>query len=244
MQKLWIPTLARASRLLSLHLKSALIITWAHADTVRNAPTFTEISANSAAWIAYTPRMKRRETSTIRLHNQFKSVCVTLIFLTRCHVFRAVYVSTKSTWKSPLPWLVRETKPAVFAWKSSGRSCLPLNNVSDCYPTVRTVSGQSRRRKLRKLWISVQPIGFVCLFVFATAWTAYASGDRRNSLRIRSSGRARNAESSLISCAPVVTGVKRKKRRKSWSPITRGPWGNRPTLNSPPPHFFGCCRSV
>jgi hypothetical protein len=66
MQKLWIPMLARASRLLIQHLKSALIITWVRADTVKSARTFTVMSANSAASIAYIQRMKHKETSTIK----------------------------------------------------------------------------------------------------------------------------------------------------------------------------------
>lgn len=57
------------------------------------------------------------------------------------YICRAVYVSTKSTWKNLLLLLVHETKPAVFAWKSSGRNRLPLNSVSDCSQTVHTVSG-------------------------------------------------------------------------------------------------------
>ena len=133
------------------------------------------------------------------------------------YICRAVYVSTKSTWKNLLLLLVLETKPAVFAWKSSGRNRLQLNSVSDCSQTVHTVSGISYRQCCIFCYVN--------LFIFLQVWTAYANGDKRNSLKIKSFDRARNAESSLISFAPVVIGVKRKKRRKSWLPITREPWG-------------------
>ena len=199
--------LDRASRLLSQHLSYVPIISWVPVGTVKSVPTSTEISANFAASIVFTRRMRCRDCNTTR----YVRYCLAIASLSiHLFFFRTVCFNTNWTWKNPLPLPVLATRPAGFAWRSSGRSCLRPSNVSDCCPTARIASGNTTILPVLHCWAIFDLIPFT-----STAWTAFASGDKRSSLRTRSFGPARNAESNQISCAPVATGAKRKKRRKS-----------------------------
>ena len=66
MQRLWTRMLDRASRLLSQHLSYVPIISWVPVGTAKSVPTSTEISANFAASIVFTRRMRCRDCNTTR----------------------------------------------------------------------------------------------------------------------------------------------------------------------------------